>query len=61
MKEISYETNARLLFNKCGVLVIDQIGKHISGDGMDPNISGRFVQPRYCSGGIDAEKVVILG
>ena len=27
---------------------------------MDPNVSGRFVQPKYCSGGIEAEKVVIL-
>ena len=42
------------------MLVVDKIGKNFSGDGMDPNISGRFVQPQYCSGGIDAEKVVIL-
>ena len=42
------------------MLVVDKIGKNISGDGMDPNVSGRFVQPKYCSGGIQAEKVVIL-
>lgn len=60
LKEISYQTIAHLLFDECDVLVVDKIGKNISGDGMDPNISGRFVQPRYCSGGIDAEKVVIL-
>lgn len=60
LKEISYQTIAHLLFDKCDVLVVDQIGKNISGDGMDPNVSGRFVQPKYCSGGIDAEKVVIL-
>ena len=42
------------------MLVVDKIGKNISGDGMDPNISGRFVLPQYCSGGIDAEKVVVL-
>ena len=42
------------------VLVVDKIGKNISGDGMDPNVSGRFVQPKYCSGGIQAEKCVIL-
>lgn len=60
LKEISYQTIAHLLFDKCDVLVVDQIGKNISGDGMDPNITGRFVQPKYCSGGIDAEKVVVL-
>jgi hypothetical protein len=60
LKELSYKTIAHLLFDKCDVLVVDQIGKNISGDGMDPNISGRFVQPRFCSGGISAEKVVIL-
>ena len=60
LKEISYKTIAHLLFDKCDVLVVDKIGKNISGDGMDPNVSGRFVQPKYCSGGIDAEKVVIL-
>jgi hypothetical protein len=60
LKEISYKTIAHLLFDECDVLVVDKIGKNISGDGMDPNVSGRWVQPRYCSGGIDAEKVVIL-
>lgn len=60
LKEISYQTIAKLLFDECDVLVVDKIGKNISGDGMDPNISGRFVLPQYCSGGIDAEKVVIL-
>lgn len=60
LKEISYKTIAKLLFDECDVLVVDKIGKNISGDGMDPNISGRFVLPQYCSGGIDAEKVVIL-
>ena len=60
LKEISYRTIAKLLFDECDVLVVDKIGKNISGDGMDPNISGRFVLPQYCSGGIDAEKVVVL-
>ncbi len=60
LRDLSYETIAHLLFDKCDVLVVDKIGKNISGDGMDPNVSGRFVQPKYCSGGIEAEKVVIL-
>ena len=60
LRDLSYETIAHLLFDECDVLVVDKIGKNFSGDGMDPNISGRFVQPQSCSGGIDAEKVVIL-
>ena len=60
LKEISYKTIAHLLFDECDVLVVDKIGKNISGDGMDPNVSGRFVTPHLCKGGIDAEKVVIL-
>ena len=50
----------RIWIENADVLVVDKIGKDISGDGMDPNVSGRFVQPKYCSGGIQAEKVVIL-
>lgn len=60
LRDLSYKTIAHLLFDKCDVLVVDKIGKNISGDGMDPNVSGRFVLPKYCSGGIEAEKVVIL-
>lgn len=60
LRDLSYQTIAHLLFDKCDVLVVDKIGKNISGDGMDPNVSGRFVLPAYCSGGIEAEKVVIL-
>ncbi len=49
----------RLLFDNCDVLIIDEAGKNISGDGMDPNISGRF--PTTCaSGGINAQRVAIL-
>ena len=59
LKEESYGTIARLLFEKCDVLVVDQIGKNISGDGMDPNVTGRFCT-KYASGGIQAEKVVVL-
>jgi hypothetical protein len=59
MRDESYTTIAHLLFDKCDVLVVDKIGKNISGDGMDPNVSGRFCT-KYASGGIDAEKIVIL-
>ena len=49
----------RILFDSCDVLLVDEIGKNISGDGMDPNMSGRFPTP-YATGGIDAQRVVVL-
>jgi hypothetical protein len=33
-----------LPFEEIDLLVIDQIGKNISGSGMDPNVTGRWVQ-----------------
>ncbi len=59
LRDMSYTTIAKLLFDKCDVLIVDKIGKNISGDGMDPNITGRFCT-KYASGGIQAEKVVVL-
>lgn len=32
----------KIPFNKFDVLIVDQLGKNISGDGMDPNITGRY-------------------
>jgi hypothetical protein len=49
----------KLFFDQLEVLVIDQIGKNISGDGMDPNITGRYPTP-YASGGPDVTKMVVL-
>jgi hypothetical protein len=49
----------KLFFDKIDVLVIDQIGKNISGDGMDPNITGRYPTP-YAHGGPDVTKMVVL-
>lgn len=41
------------------LLIVDQVGKDISGDGMDPNITGRFCNP-YVSGGMHAKKMTVL-
>ena len=41
------------------MLVVDEIGKNISGGGMDPNITGAFSTP-YASGGIHAQMRCIL-
>ncbi|MGG3467217.1 lactate racemase domain-containing protein [Neobacillus pocheonensis] len=49
----------KLFFDQIDVLVIDEIGKNISGDGMDPNITGRYPTP-YASGGPDVNKMVVL-
>ncbi len=49
----------KLFFDQLEVLVIDEIGKNISGDGMDPNITGRYPTP-YASGGPEVNKMVVL-
>ena len=48
----------RIMFDPIDVLVVDQIGKEISGEGMDPNITGRFATP-FADGGISVNKLVI--
>lgn len=49
----------KILVDECDVLVVDQIGKNFSGDGMDPNITGTFCTP-YASGGIKSQRVCVL-
>lgn len=49
----------RILADVCDVLVVDQIGKNFSGDGMDPNITGTFCTP-YATGGIKSQRVCVL-
>src|SRR6478736_10493270 len=50
----------KLYFDELDVLVIDEIGKNISGDGMDPNVTGRYPTP-YAHGGPAVNKMVVLG
>ena len=50
----------RLPFDKMDVLVVDEIGKNISGDGADPNVTGRY-PTTAASGGPEVERVVFLG
>jgi hypothetical protein len=49
----------RLPFEELDVLVVDQIGKNLSGDGADPNITGRYPTP-FASGGPRVTKQVVL-
>jgi lactate racemase-like protein len=48
-----------LPFQKFDVLVIDEIGKDMSGDGADPNVSGRYCTP-FATGGPTVNKQVVL-
>lgn len=53
---------ARFKFNSADVLVIDEIGKNISGHGHDPNITGRSAVPDDAFKGIlDLKRMVVLG
>src|SRR5215204_5573115 len=51
---------ARLPFDDIDVLVVDEIGKNISGDGADPNVTGRY-PTTAASGGPAVERMVFLG
>lgn len=57
--EIAKSRLPRINFDQIDVLVIDYIGKNISGDGMDPNVTGRYPTP-YAEGGPDVSKMVVL-
>ena len=50
---------ASILFKSCDGLVIDEMGKNISGEGSDPNIAGTFAVTT-ASGGIAANKRACL-
>jgi len=61
-KELLVEAKNRmpkLLFDQIDVLVIDYIGKNISGDGFDPNVVGRYPTP-YAYGGPEVTKIAVL-
>jgi hypothetical protein len=60
--ELLVEAKGRMpaiLFDQIDVLLIDYIGKNISGDGADPNVTGVFPTP-YAHGGPDVNKTVVL-
>ncbi len=51
---------ARLPFDDLDVLVVDEIGKNVSGDGADPNVTGRYATTA-ASGGPKVQRMVYLG
>ncbi len=50
---------ARLPFERIDVLIVDRVGKSISGGGGDPNVTGRFPS-EYISGGPAVTRLVYL-
>ncbi len=58
--ELAKASMPRILVDDIDVLIVDEIGKDISGDGMDPNITGRYPTP-YATGGPNVTKIVVLG
>jgi hypothetical protein len=49
----------KILLNDLDVLVVDELGKNISGDGMDPNVTGRFAS-KYAKGDLKVDRIVVL-
>ncbi|MGO9643283.1 MAG: lactate racemase domain-containing protein [Candidatus Bathyarchaeia archaeon] len=50
----------KLPFDNIDVLIVDQMGKNISGAGMDPNVIGRFPQPFTQSSNTKIGGLVVL-
>mgnify|MGYP005760193923 FL=1 len=55
----SFQYLPKILIDECDVLIVDEFGKNISGEGMDPNVTGAFAT-EYASGGIKAQKRAVL-
>ena len=58
--EVSKRSIGRLNLSDIDILIVDEIGKNISGEGMDPNVTGR---PGSGLSGFDApniQKIVVL-
>lgn len=51
---------ARLPFEEIDILIVDEIGKNVSGDGADPNVTGRY-PTTSATGGPRVERMVYLG
>jgi hypothetical protein len=57
---LSRKLMSKLLFDEIDVLLIDQIGKDISGSGFDPNITGRNNRHIPWSGPPEVQKMVLM-
>ena len=61
LQQIAKDSMARLQFDEIDVLVIEKIGKNISGAGMDPNITGRNCRHTAWDMKPFVKKIAVLG
>ena len=59
--EMARENMPRFLLDDIDVLVVDRIGKDISGAGMDPNITGRSITPLPIETKVPVRLITVLG
>jgi hypothetical protein len=50
----------RILVRECDLLIVDEIGKNISGDGMDPNVTGRHDTAALTDPERDPDMIAVL-
>jgi hypothetical protein len=61
LQEMAKSLMPQLYFDEIDVLVIDEMGKNISGAGFDPNITGRNRRAVQWNFGPKVKKIVVLG
>lgn len=49
----------RLPFTRADILLVQELGKNISGSGMDPNVTGRFADPSIPKP-VDVGRIIVL-
>ena len=59
LQQKAKELAPKIYFDQLDVLIIDEIGKDISGSGFDTNMVGRYHTP-YASGGPDITRISVL-
>ena len=61
LQEMAKRLMPRLFFDEIDVLIIDEMGKNISGAGFDPNITGRNRRAVKWNFGPKVKKIAVLG
>ncbi len=49
----------KIKLSDLNLLIVKQMGKEFSGDGMDPNVTGRYVNPNI-KPDINIQRIVVL-